>query len=230
MKPIIEIDSINQVLEHIPSTTDIVFFDIDNTLIGAANGIHPTQWINGFEAYIRTIYTQKHNITVEQQNDIINQNLTDFINIMEPTLIENNALEVIKKLQEQHIHVIALTARPAPTAQATIKQLAHCGINFSDHAFNPKHFFINSFTRPIIFQDGVITCCNNPKGISAQHFFDITKFNPQSIVLIDDTLPFLEEAAEKFSDRSFVGLRYSYLDKQIKNFAFSSDYIPETLR
>jgi len=39
-------------------------------------------------------------------------------------------------------------------------------------------------------------------------------------VLIDDALPFLEEAAEKFSDRSFIGLRYSYLDNQIKNFAF----------
>jgi predicted HAD superfamily phosphohydrolase YqeG len=229
---ITKIKSINQVLEHVTSDIEIVFFDIDNTLLVAADRPNVTQWVEALEKHVRTDYGPRHNLTRTEQDALINEYIDEYIIAMQPQLIEEAALDVISTLQQRKIHVIALTARSEQIAATTTQQLKQCGVNFSNHAFNPKEFNVNHFSFPIIFQDGIISGCHKSKGLAAQYFFKTTQFQPQGVILIDDYRVFLEDAAVEFEKTltAFKGLHYGYLDDQLKNAVVPHDALPARLR
>lgn len=235
---ITKIKSVNQVLEHVTSDVEIVFFDIDNTLLGAAGRPNISQWAEALEKHMRTDYGPRHNLSSEEQNELIRQHIDDYTISMQPELIEEATLDVISTLQQQKIHVIALTARSQQLAAVTTQQLKQCGINFSDHAFNPKEFSTQHPEYPLVFQDGIITCgnkygCNNSKkGRAAQYFFEVTQFQPHGVILVDDYRVFLEAAATEFDKTSiiFKGLHYGYLDDQAKNTIIPPELFPPHLR
>jgi len=232
MRSIIEIKLINQALEHIDQNVDLVFFDIDNPLLAAADRANVVSWAEGFERYIRTQYAQRHNLSLLQQDVLVAQYITEYVNTMQTQLVEQHAIDIIKTLQQRNTHIIALTARPHGTATVSSQQLAHCGISLSDHVLNPKTFHIPTLKYPITFQDGIISCGNTPKGQAAVHLFNMTNIKPKSVVLIDDTAPYLEEMAQTLTQAGigFKGLRYSYLDEAVRQFIFSLEHLPPHLR
>lgn len=235
---ITKIKSINQVLDHVTNDIEIVFFDIDNTLLIAADRPNVSQWAEAFEKHIRTDYGPRHNLSNEEQAALIRQQIDDYTIAMQPELIEETTLDVIRTLQQRKIHVIALTARSQQLAAITTQQLKQCGINFSLHAFNPKEFSTQHSEYPLVFQDGIITCGNkygcghSKKGRAAQYFFEVTQFQPQGMILVDDYRVFLEAAATEFDKTpiAFKGLHYGYLDDKIKNTVIPFELMPPHLR
>lgn len=232
MQSITEIQSIKQALEHIDHTVDFVFFDIDNTLLSASDGTNLVSWANGFERYIRTQYAQRNNLSLVQQDWLVAHYITEYVTTMQTQPVEQDAVNIIKTLQQRSTNIIALTARPHETAAISVQQLARCGINLADHLLSPKAFHIPTLKYPITFQDGIISCGNTPKGQAAVHLFNMTNIKPKSVVLIDDTAPYLEEMAQTLAQENIIfrGLRYGYLDDIVRQFTFSLEHIPPHLR
>jgi hypothetical protein len=232
MAKIIEIDSINRVLSHVDDTTDVVFFDIDNTILEAADRPWPAQWANGVEKYIRTIHAPRFGLDESTQYQLIQHYIAQYINAMQAQLIESSAIDVINTLRQRQKTVLALTARPLATVECTIQQLSQVGITFSHHTLDPKHVHFDISGRSMIFQDGVLTCNGmGYKGKAACHLFDMMRIMPRRVILIDDSLDFIKEASEHMSaiGIDFIGLRYGYLDDKVNQFIFTDNLIPEDL-
>ncbi len=232
MASIIEIKSITEALNHITDTTEFVFFDIDNTLLMTEDKANIVSWANGFEKYIRTTYAPQKNLTLPEQEVLIQYHITEYANTMQTQLVEPAALDLIKTLQQRNIHIIALTARPHDTAAVTTIQLSQSGIQLANHAFAPNQFILTTLSHPIIFQDGILSCGRNSKGVTAQHFFSTVNFKPKSMLFIDDCSQYIDEMAQYSSleNISFTGLRYGHLDEQVKQFVFSMEHLPSHLR
>ena len=232
MASFVEIKSITEALGHITDTTEFVFFDIDNTLLMAGDRANIVSWANGFEKYIRTTYATQKNLTIQEQEVLIQYHITEYANTMQTQLVEPAALDLIKTLQQRNIHIIALTARPHDTAAATTIQLLQSGIQLANHVFAPNQFTLNTLAHPIIFQDGILSCGRNSKGTTAQHFFNMVNFKPKSMVFIDDCAQYMDEMAQysRLANIEFTGLRYGHLDEQVKQFVFSPEHVPPHLR
>lgn len=234
MAKIIEINSINHVLSHVDALTDVIFFDIDNTILEAADRPWPAQWANGVETYIQKVHAPRYGLDESAQYVLVQHHIAQYINAMQAQLVEPGVLTVIKALQQQQKTVLGLTARPLATAGNTTQQLEQVGITFSQHTLNPKEVQFDLFGRTMIFRDGILTCSYGMghKGKAACHLFSVTNIVPRRVILIDDSLDFIKEVGE-YMDRAhidFLGLRYGYLDAKIKQFVFTDNLIPDDLR
>lgn len=233
MAKIIEINSINHVLSHVDVLTDVVFFDIDNTILDAVGRPGPAQWANGIENHIRNIYAPRLGLDTKNQDVLIKHHISQYTIAMQAQLIELDAVSVISALQQQQKIVLALTARPLATAAHSTKQLESVGINLSIHSLDLKQAFFETLAQPAAFQDGILTCNGmGTKGAAACHLFSVANITPRRVILVDDSLDFVKEVGD-YMDRAnidFIGLRYGYLDEKIKNFIFTDDLLPDDLR
>ena len=225
-----DIKKIIEAKKHIDSSVDIVFFDIDNTVLNA-DGPGATEWACAFEKYVRS-YAIKREWSTNYALALATKYISDHIRRMQPKLVENEVVELIGYIKQLNIPMIAITGRPLDTIDVTLTQLKEFGIDFSSHLFDPKNVLFDTKEHPALFQDGIITCNHNKKGALIQQFLRTVRYMPKKVAFIDDDFGFMDdvENAMRESAIDFVGLRYAYLDDEVNNFVLTEDMIPTELR
>jgi len=219
-----EIKRITEVSNYIDHAVDIVFFDIDNTILEVESGVGLVPWACALEDYAKG----NSNLTEER----IQKYITDYIRNMEMVLVEQEVRDVIHSISQKNIPMIALTNRPLATAETTSIQLKQLGIDFSNHPFEPKTCQFDSFKRPALFRDGIITGNSNNKGLLLKEFLNCVGFKPCKLIFIDDSKDFVRDVEEKLKEISInvVALRYGFLDEKVNSFIFTPKMVPEELR
>lgn len=226
-----DIKRIIEAKEYINRSVDIVFFDIDNTILNADGVAGVSEWACAFERYMNS-YAVKREWSSNYARALVMKYISDYIRHMRPKLVEPEVIELIRYVQELQIPMIAITGRPLDTIDITPYQLKEFGIDFSSHIFNPKTILFDTQDYPALFQEGIITCNHNRKGNLMQQFLGKVAVAPKKIVFIDDDHGFMQDvdSAMRSTAIDFVGLRYAYLDDTVQNFVLTDEMIPKELR
>lgn len=197
---IIHTNTIDSVLEHVERMTDLMVFDLDETLITLDHGEH---WLAAL--------CKEKKVNFDAVKDYyIWQAMQD-----EHRLLEEHTAQVIAQLQQQGYNVIALTARSSHKfIEHTAQQLAKLGIDFSRSVIAQRDVTINGLQHPALYHKGIIACGPNNKGVVLMHLIDILKLHPTKIIFMDDKLHHVESVKTHVCAKNipFVGLRYGRTD------------------
>lgn len=211
---IIETVNMADILPYIDQET-LVIFDIDNTIAEPEQTIGSDEW---FYYKVQKIMQQKK----INQTYAISEAVGFFIlihRVIQLRPIETLTPHLIRFLQNDGIHTIALTARSLPIVQRTIEQLLLLGIDFSrtellDHELD----FI--LTHPGKYKNGIIFCGENNKGTVLTEILTYANYRPKKIVFIDDKRKnlLLVEHAVTQDHIDFIGIHYTRLEEKVSKF------------
>ena len=226
-----EIKKIAEVNQYVDPTIDIVFFDIDNTILETEGGPNLVSWAIALENHIRSHQRMK-NLSAHDFFMYMQHHLADFIEHMKPALVEDEVLGIIHSIEQRDIPIIALTNRPIQSFETTVKQLRKFGLDFASHPFVLQEHYFETLERAAYFREGVIIGNSNNKGLLVREFFEKTGFRPKKLLFVDDSAHFISEVENvlKGTATEVVGLRYGFLDEKGKGFVLTSDMVPEELR
>ena len=211
---IIESDHLSSVLEHIGPRNTLVIFDIDNTLAHPTEELSSDEWFcylvdkkmaEGFD-YITSVYYALPAAYYAQFNIPL-----------EPT--EPHIPDLIARLVNNGIAVMALSSRSLFIAERSLDQLNNINITFFVPNVNPQDLVL-PMPYPCFYKDGILFSDNNDKGEALNCFFDIMNYHPEKVIFIDDKMKYIlsVEKALQTHHIPFVGIRYSGCDERVKNF------------
>ncbi|MEI6805940.1 MAG: DUF2608 domain-containing protein [Myxococcaceae bacterium] len=191
--PVSEIHEISTMSEIekwiIPDT--LLLFDLDNTIFESTDIISHANWYNDMSKKYPNKITEilKRNWAATQKSDV--------------KLIEKSTPELIKKLQDQGVRIMAFTSRNMVLLDATLRQIKSVGIDFSR---------TSPYEDSIHFHDGILFADNGyPKGEALRAYLKDIDFNPKRIILVDDLKKNLESVCK--ATRA-IGLYYPLVDKK----------------
>lgn len=202
----------------------LLAFDIDNTLLAPpecknsltteCRDLGSTQWWDWQSQLLNqspdSPYLVAHDMAgLIQINNII-------MPLMHMNKTEENIDTQIKIEQNAGIHMIALTSRDVYLFPATESQLLKNNINLRESAFGSKqgiagNFIPEGFTRPLIYNDGIMMTTGQDKGKSLQVLLSKYKTDrPKIIIFVDDVQQNIENVASAFENDSTVQTVYTY--------------------
>lgn len=198
---IIHTNDIAHVLQYVTQPTDLVVFDLDETLITLDHGEH---WIG-------EICTQKKvaNFTVIEDFYVWYAMQDDY------RLLEPHTADMIAHLQQQGNIVIALTARSTERLiHYSSKQLLKLGIDFSRSGICTKDFVVDGVAHPALYYQGIISSGKNNKGALLIDLLERFNIHPTKIIFVDDKLKNVEAVRDHAHVKNipFVGIRYGRTD------------------
>lgn len=211
---IIEAHSIKDLSQYLQKDTLIVF-DIDNTLLECRQTFGSDQWFGN--------QIQHHQTQGSDYQTALNQALKHWVDIQHQThlqLIELQAPEFIKELQQLGYPVMALTTRGEEVASVTLEQLNAVNICMTVTAPYKEQAQLKHEKGESLCKEGVLFTAGGHKGYALAAYLKKAHYVPKRIVFINDKhshlLP-VEEMAEK-ENIEFIGLRYSQTDQKVQNY------------
>lgn len=207
-------------LKKAPNDT-LVIFDLDNTLIAPVDAVASDQW---FDASLH--FYQARGLTCEQATTCLLPLWMDLFHKAKMQPVEPEAVPVLTALMERQIPVIALTSRQMKLSALTTQQLHKTNLAFTNSPLTKNAFIFDESSRTK-FEDGVLFCSGKDKGLTLAQFLDQLKIQPHTIVCIDDKEKHLQSVAKVAAQQGchFIGLRYSFLDEKVKNYALDNNSI-----
>ncbi len=210
---VVESNNLNDVFKYLkkkPKGT-VVVFDIDNTMAKVSMGIEPWVWY-------KTKQLTEKGLSYKEAFDLV---LTMFFTVTELTelLPIGNSPAVVQVLQAKEIPVIALTNRSIPIARRTAQRLKKIGIDLTRNSLFKRKLPL-AVTHDGIYLDGIIFSGYNDKGKMLFQFFKTIGYNPKKIILFDDrpeNVTSVQKACQQ-NKKQFVGVRFSLMDHEKKNF------------
>lgn len=207
-------------------TGDIVFFDVDDTLISTADFL-PRQFNAPFLfkaaailRYPRLLY-----------DPIFGENIFSKMLLKAPRiLVEPSVINIITKLRAQGIIVMVITGMETgafgliPSMPAwRASMLEDLGVTletqFEDTVF--KKFPPYRGNYPVLYK-GLLCCNQRPKGEIIAAFLEYAQLQPQQIVHFDDTAEELESTRESLKNTNIKVLGFHYTGTaQIKHECWS---------
>lgn len=136
--------------------------------------------------------------------------------------VEPEIVTLLQKFQNKGIPIIALTARSLEIEACTINQLKSIDIDFSvtsPQIKKGKDF--SNLAKPVRYSKGIMFCSGNSKGKTLLSLFEATDFWPNKVIFVDDKMKYLESVEKELAEagiNDFIGIRYGFLDEQVKNF------------
>lgn len=214
---IVEHDTIESIFEYLapddyhPRT--IVIFDIDNT-------VAQTEGILGSDQWFSHLVSEKIKQGMQAQQ-AVDHTLPLYFEIQFASSlvpVQPTTVEIIKRLQESGVIVIALTIRSLELCERTIEQLKSIGIDFS-HAALGDYEIVGDEEHKYRYINGIIFCNGNDKGIILKKILNALGHNPTKIVAMDDKEKHLHAVQKSLhADIEFIGIRYSHLDEKVAQF------------
>lgn len=116
--------------------------------------------------------------------------------------------QIIHEIQQSAGAVLGLTATHPPISEATLKQLAYIGINFTFAAPERPKLAVQP---PVPWEGGVLFLTDfNRKGEIFRRLLEYTHIHPKKIILIDNTREHLIKIEEEVAELSipFAGFHY----------------------
>ncbi|MFH0898372.1 MAG: DUF2608 domain-containing protein [bacterium] len=225
IKEISSIQKIKKELDRADHDT-LVIFDVDDTLTYNVN-VPFQPWFLKTDAG-KKFYAQleKHSQSKKDPRDyekhILGNRLLKFTN--QP--LESNIVEIIRKLQNRGIKVIALTHANTGSLGRTIipslpkwryEKLRDVGIDFSS-SFEQQEIPLTNLTsqanRHPLFYRGIVMTDDFPKGEVLAEFLDVTKLEPKKVIFIDDRIHYVQSVHNEMQKRGidFKGYVYRAID------------------
>ncbi len=185
--------------QQLASEDILVIFDIDNTLLAMNTDLGSDQWYDWQSSMQKTNKCDPRLV----RNRLASQGALFVAGSMRPT--QKDAAEVVKKLQQQGVGVMAATARGWTFALPTMRELHRNKMNFRATAPGPAagygEFQPATAIRPLLYTDGVYMLAGQHKGDMLIELLNkIGGDLPKAIVVIDDkdyNLAAYEEAAKR---------------------------------
>lgn len=212
---ILEIHSIDSVLDHIKGRDSLVIFDIDNTLVHTEQEIGSDAW-----AYWMVQQKLKQGMLPSQAINFMFDLFGHVHDHIEVFPVEEQTVRVLRTLKEQDIPTICLTGRPSRMIDRTREQLknAGCELNSPEQLVKPTSFNIKQHVE---LSQGVICGGINDKGDVLSVLVDTLPYQlPETVVFIDDKKSCVESIGKTCTNRSaeYTGLRYGFLDDKSSKF------------
>ena len=207
---IIEINKIDECMEYVKPEMLIVF-DIDNTLMEAAQTLGSDQWFgHRIDEYKDRGFSKEEALQITRVEWVSIQYKTK-VKAVEPT-----TAQLIHKLQKNGWKVIGLTNRGLYLATRTIEQLQSIGINLFTSDFAHEISFDDEYG--IMYRDGIVFSAGTAKGAVLFEFLEKAQYHPKKILFVDDRKCHLQNVETACNQRQipFLGLRYGFLDEKVK--------------
>jgi hypothetical protein len=211
---ITETNEIDHLLDY--ADQEVLFvFDLDNTLIEAAQHLGSDQW---FSHRMTHLVDKGHSF-----DDALNLVVPHWLAVQNRTsvrCVDPNVPELLGKLRALGVPMIALTKRPPELAKRTLEQLAPLQIDFSQ-SIHAKNSMVFPEHRNTLYQKGIIfVAANVDKGPVLSSFIQKMRSKPKKVVLIDDKMSHIHNVADavKQLEIPFVGIRYGGADEKVKSF------------
>ena len=198
----------------------LVVFDIDNTLMAMEQGLGSDQW-----------YQWQKNLLLADPCDarlvsdrLAVQGALFFISAMRST--QADAAQLVQRLQDDGLNVIALTSRGPEFRLATFRELRRNGYSFYASAIGPGRGYPEAFvpeggSRPARYEDGVFLTAGQHKGDMLRALLEKTATPwPAVIVVADDKERNLRAVLETFEGTGTAvhAWRYSREDTAVSSF------------
>lgn len=191
----------------------LVAFDIDETLIWAANPTARSEWFN---KQLKS-YKEQGLSTEEAIKKFLVQHLQAHNNsVFFPVDIDTNKLfELIK---QKNIHILGLTAREPLMDTMTIQQFAKAKINFPHPIPRWNRTFVfQGPNYPVLAVDGIIYSTGQNKGRTLELFLDRLSYQPNLLIMVDDMLYNIQNVQKTAEMRKipFIGIHLTKYKNEI---------------
>jgi hypothetical protein len=196
----------SEALKEISYNTWLIV-DLDNTVMTSRIDLGGDAW---FTSLCEHAASQDTDPAVTMALVFVLYNMVQ--NFVRTMPVEPEIVLIIKALQNIGVPVFGLTARSYPIRQATVRQLADIGINFSINCIAPGD--------GVSYEQGIIYCGGQNKGDFLSNFLIQYNQSPEHIVMLDDKSKYLGHvgnATESLSIR-FSGFHYRCFDERLKQF------------
>lgn len=209
-----ETNDMAHALNYVAEGTLFVF-DLDNTLIETAQHLGSDQW---FTHRLEHFMDKGHSI-----DEALNLVVPHWLDIQSKTHmrhVDPCIPELLKKMHQSHVSMIALTKRPPELATRTLEQLAPLHIDFSKTSEIAGPFIFTEL-KDSLYRNGIIFVAPQlEKGPVLSAFIKRMKTPPKKIVLIDDKMSHIQNVALAIESLHipFVGIRYGGADEKVKSF------------
>lgn len=198
----------------------LMVFDIDNTLLAMEQGLGADQWYEWQKELADHDSCNEWNVG----NRFAVQGAVFFASAMR--IIQADAPEQVKAIQDSGIPVIALTSRGMDYRLQTFRELRRHGFRFTESAIGPPGGFQQAFIpvkdgRMSLYEDGVFMTAGQHKGKMLLALLEKTDtVMPDVIVMADDKQKNLDAVKETFSalDVPVRAWRYTVEDQVVENF------------
>ena len=198
----------------------LVVFDIDNTIMAMEQGLGSDQWYD-WQSKLQLTDPCDARLVSDQ---LAVQGALFYASAMRPT--QSDAAELVRRLQDDGLSVIALTSRGPAFRLATFRELRRNGYSFYKTAIGPERGYPDTFipaggSRSTRYEDGVFLTAGQHKGEMLKVLLEKTDSPwPAVIVMADDKEKHLRAVMETFEGTGTVvhAWRYSREDGVVNSF------------
>ena len=198
----------------------LVVFDIDNTLLAMEQGLGADQWYEWQKQQTARAPCDQRVVA----NRLAVQGAMYFASAMRTP--QANAPELVRRIQDEGIAVIAVTSRGVGFRLQTFRELRRNGYDFRRTAIGPvggwpDDFLPDKGIRPVRYEDGVFLTNGQHKGTMLKELLDRTNTSmPAAILVLDDKQANLDAVIETFSTLNVPvrAWRYSGEDENVAAF------------
>lgn len=195
----------------------VVIFDIDSTILRTNQTLGSDLWFHyNFDRLAAEGVDEK-----KAEGELLSQwILLQKITGVKP--VEDSTPKLIKDMQDKNIKVMALTARPLELVDTTISQLKSIGVDLSRNPPSRKNFVVGHGLKAERYYNGILFCggLKKDKGTILNEFFEKIKFEPTTVVFVDDRRNNVESVDKALATKGLDCrcIRYSAVDPMIKSF------------
>ena len=198
----------------------LVVFDIDNTLMAMEQGLGSDQWYD----WQKTLQLADPCDARLVSDRLAVQGALYYISAMRPT--QEDAAQLVQRLQDDGLSVIALTSRGPGFRLATFRELRRNGYSFYPSAIGPERGYPDEFipeggSRAARYEDGVFMTAGQHKGDMLRALLEKTGTPwPAVVVLVDDKEQNLRAVLETFEGTGTAvhAWRYTREDGSVSSF------------
>jgi len=201
----------------------LVVLDIDNTLLAMEQGLGSDQWY-----YWQKALEEEQPCSEQRVDDLSQaQGALFFASAMRP--VQPNAAELVQRMQEEGLRVIALTSRGPEYRLPTFRELRRNGFSFWPNAWPPARGYAETFvpqggTRAARYEDGVFMTAGQDKGVMLKALLDKSgQPYPTLIIVVDDKQKYLNQVMGAFSWSATPVQAWRYTREDAQVAAFDSD-------
>ncbi len=198
----------------------LIVFDLDNTLLTMDSMLGSVPWYDWQSEMSKTAGCQPG----ELQDRFAAQGVLYFLGSMHP--VQDDASEIIAKLQQTGFRVMVLTARGKDYKLETSRELNRNRMGFSSLTAAGPGYQSQSFTPPnaareVLYQQGVLMVAGQHKGLMLEALYtELGLSLPQAVVMADDSLQNLKDMQETLVAANIPHqlYRYGLADVRVNNF------------
>jgi hypothetical protein len=208
--------------EALPLRSTLVVLDIDDTLLTATEFFGSDKWYDWQRGRVLSPSGQPLAIAEADKVSCLFDTLGITYEIATNPPIQENMASLVKQVNND---LLLLTARSSAYRAATMRELDHNGLDFSDKALSNAdigyHYEVSHGGRTVTvsYVDGVFMVQGMDKGVMLLDLLARTGRDYEAVVFVDDKTRNIDNMANVLQKAGidFYGFHYVKIDKTVSN-------------